>query len=266
MEVQDTYEETASQQSVMYITENISTKETEGLFNEMFAGGCECLDSCIGTTCGCLRNQGANYIVGKDAAFVLNPERRPHGFYECNDNCKCFPRKCGNRLAQFGPRNHLQVISCSEKGKGLITTQSIADGEFICEYAGEVLSQMEARRRFQHNEANKCMNYIICIREYFHESETRVQTYIDPCYFGNVGRFLNHSCVPNCFLLPIRVNNSVPKLGIFAKCAIAQNCELTFDYSDGTVMTCNDANVQLKRCLCGENSCRKWLPYSGDIV
>lgn len=252
----------------MYIAENISTKETEELFNEMFTGGCECVGgSCTGPKCACHRNQVANYVVDRDSAFVLNPNRRSHhGFYECNDNCTCFPNKCGNRVVQLGPRAHLQVKNCSEKGKGLITTQRIAKGEFICEYAGEVLSQTEARKRFQRNKANNWMNYIICVREYFGEGDNKLETYIDPFYFGNIGRFVNHSCVPNCILLPIRVNNSVPKLGIFATCAIAQNCELTFDYSDGA-MTCNDdASVQLKRCLCGENSCRKWLPYSGDIV
>lgn len=42
-----------------------------------------------------------------------------------------------------------------------------------------------------------------------------LQTFIDPSRKGNIGRYLNHSCEPNCHILSVRVDGPVPKLGNF---------------------------------------------------
>jgi histone-lysine N-methyltransferase SETD2/UMP-CMP kinase len=52
---------------------------------------------------------------------------------------------------------------------------------------------------------------------------------IDPTYSGNIARFINHSCDPNCQTRKWTVLNEVC-VGIFTLKDIQENEELTFDY------------------------------------
>lgn len=272
MDFCDPYENIA-QQGVFYITENIPTTETEEEFQEIFTEGCNCESICSEeTNCSCVIKYGKSYVISPFDAennsrdniymnYKLNNEQ--NGVYECNLNCKCRHHICGNRLVQYGPRNYLEIRICDQKGHGLFTNKRILQGNYICEYAGEIITQDEATRRFKYNKENGLMNYIICVREHFGVNTST--TFIDPSGFGNIGRYLNHSCSPNCALMPIRIENGVPKLGIFAKHDIDENTELTFDYGDGSYNVLQDEDLELKQCLCGATNCRKWMPYCASI-
>ncbi len=52
---------------------------------------------------------------------------------------------------------------------------------------------------------------------------------IDPTFYGNIARFINHSCDPNCVTQKWNVLGEVC-VGIFATKDIRENEELTFDY------------------------------------
>ena len=52
---------------------------------------------------------------------------------------------------------------------------------------------------------------------------------IDPTYVGNIARFINHSCDPNCETQKWNVLGEVC-VGIFALRDIYENEELSFDY------------------------------------
>merc|ERR1739844_196982 len=79
-------------------------------------------------------------------------------------------------------------------------------------------------------EAEKKPNYIIFVNEVF--SEKNVPTVIDPTLIGNIGRYVNHSCDPNLIMLPVRIQNLVPHLALFAAIDIPKDTELTFDYGN----------------------------------
>lgn len=153
--------------------------------------------------------------------LVLNQNRKCSDLiYECSDRCAC-SNDCRNRLVQYGPRRHLLIFDFSHVKKqfGLITTKSIPIGGFICEYAGELLTKNEAIKRQHLNDINNQMNYIICLNEQPIQNATdknksnRIETFIDPSLKGNIGRYLNHSCDPNCEILSIRLDGPIPKLG-----------------------------------------------------
>jgi histone-lysine N-methyltransferase SETMAR len=134
---------------------------------------------------------------------------------------------------------------------------------FVCEYAGEVLSYEEAKRRTLAQE-KKDMNYIITLNE--HCQHGVIKTHIDPRYFGNVGRFLNHSCDPNLTMLPIRVNNEIPLLCLFANREIRIGEELTFRYgllSETESRVENDTD--LLPCYCGTQACTGYLPFDSSL-
>ncbi|KAJ8935789.1 hypothetical protein NQ314_012639 [Rhamnusium bicolor] len=251
---------------VIYFSRNMPTKEVEHLYQHDLQG-CNCKSECKNNACSCLQRSGTFYKYNN--IFELNSYRIEDFVkgptYECNENCKCNSRLCGNKLVQFGPRKSLMVKPCENemKGLGLFTLKTINRGSFICEYAGEVITETEAFKRFQYNNEHGKINYIFCINEYF--GETSVQTFIDPTYYGNIGRYINHSCEPNCKLFVIRINDTMPILGIFADQDINKNSEITYDYGDGQLDFKNLGGCIRKSCHCNSKKCRKYLPFNVSL-
>ena len=85
---------------------------------------------------------------------------------ECNDNCTCHPGRCDNRVVQAGPCPHLAVLQVEEKGWGVLATRDLSQGQFVCEYAGEVIGEEEARARWSRQLQHQLSNYIMVVREY----------------------------------------------------------------------------------------------------
>jgi len=75
---------------------------------------------------------------------------------------------------------------------------------------------------------------------------------IDPTYKGNMARFINHSCEPNCITEKWYVLGETC-VGIFAIRDIMENEELTFDYKFDSF------NTSLTKCLCGAPTCKGYL-------
>ena len=92
-----------------------------------------------------------------------------------------------------------------------------------------------------------------------------VITCIDATKFGNIGRFINHSCTPNLLPVAVRINNDIPHLAFFTNRDIAANEEITFDYAGG----CNDNRTQPMKykikCLCNSQNCIGYLPYDAML-
>uniref|UniRef100_A0ACD5TWX9 Uncharacterized protein n=1 Tax=Avena sativa TaxID=4498 RepID=A0ACD5TWX9_AVESA len=80
---------------------------------------------------------------------------------------------------------------------------------------------------------------------------------IDACTKGNLGRFINHSCSPNCRTEKWMVNGEVC-IGIFAMKNIKKGEELTFDYNYVRV-----SGAAPQKCFCGTAKCRGYI--GGDI-
>lgn len=207
---------------------NHSYEALTDIYNSVYSTFCKCQSTSCGPNGSTLCAHGANYIVHRSTntnqcELVLNPSRRSKDLiYECSELCLCDPLVCTNRLVQYGPRKRLQIVNNSHlpvtngdyKQMGLITTQAIPRGAFVCEYAGEILTRDEALTRHDERESK---NYIICMNEHSMNeddaSNHHLQTFIDPRRKGNIGRYLNHSCDPNCEILSVRIDGPLPKLG-----------------------------------------------------
>ncbi|XP_053989406.1 probable histone-lysine N-methyltransferase set-23 [Hylaeus volcanicus] len=234
--------------SVMYVVNNIPGPGVNlEDFESEYSLGCTCVAKC--SDCSCTRGS-PNYINGQ----ILD-EKLAGPIIECNSHCNC-REACGNRVVQNGPLDSLIVSEVGGKGFGLFTTKSIKKGQFICEYAGEAIGIEEARRRV---EAHKdSMNYVLVVSE--HIGDRVIVTCIDPKYFGNIGRYSNHSCEPNAKLVPIRVEGVVPRLCLFACRCIEIGEEITFNYADGVANSVHDLSDTL--CLCGSKNCSGYLPHT----
>ncbi|XP_061584664.1 histone-lysine N-methyltransferase SETMAR [Cololabis saira] len=242
---------------------------------EITLPGCSCLSrSCCSESCCCLQMYGRAY--DDDAAGrLLDLHRADSGYcsplFECNALCSC-SEACSNRVVQKGLQASVQVFHTGDKGWGARTLEDIPCGTFVCEYAGEVIDFGEARRR-QLSQTSEDNNYIIAVREHAATGSV-TETFVDPAQKGNVGRFLNHSCLPNLFMLPVRVHSVVPRLALFAGQDIKAQEELTFDYSGGygtqrpagAAQASETDALARKACRCGSNSCTRFLPLDLSVL
>ena len=84
---------------------------------------------------------------------------------------------------------------------------------------------------------------------------------IDPTFVGNIARFINHSCDPNCETQKWNVLGEVC-VGIFSLRDIKENEELSFDYQFDFFKT------PFTKCYCGSAKCKGFLgvlPTVADI-
>lgn len=111
--------------------------------------------------------------------------------YECNELCACDVQKCHNRLVQKGLGQMLQVFRTDNgKGWGVRSLRKILRGDFVMELVGENITEQLASSR--------------TTKDFLYELKIDAQSrmYVDCGKYGNVARFLNHSCEPNLF--PVR--------------------------------------------------------------
>ncbi|KAJ8531165.1 hypothetical protein K7X08_026599 [Anisodus acutangulus] len=168
---------------------------------------------------------------------------------ECvRGTCPCGER-CSNQ--QFHKRNYakLKCFKYGKKGYGLQLLEDVSEGQFLIEYVGEVLDlhAYEARQK----------EYAVKGHKHFYFMTLNGSEVIDACAKGNLGRFINHSCDPNCRTEKWMVNGEVC-IGLFALRDIKKGEEVTFDYNYVRVF-----GAAAKICVCGSPHCRGYI--GGDL-
>ncbi|KAJ4851026.1 hypothetical protein Tsubulata_044316 [Turnera subulata] len=178
---------------------------------------------------------------------------------ECGPSCGC-GLECGNRLTQRGVSVGLKIVRDVRKGWGLFADQLIPQGHFVCEYAGELLTTEESRRRQEiydgHMTGGRSSSALLVVREHLPSGKACLRINIDATRVGNIARFINHSC-DGGNLSSVLVRNTgslIPRLCFFASKDIEEGEELTFSYGEIRVR----ANGM--PCFCGSSCCLGTLP------
>ncbi|KAF9599873.1 hypothetical protein IFM89_001819 [Coptis chinensis] len=162
---------------------------------------------------------------------------------------------CSNQQFQKRMYVKLEQFRCGKKGYGLQLLENVSEGNFLIEYVGEVLdlNAYEARQR----------EYASRGQRHFYFMTLNGSEVIDACAKGNLGRFINHSCDPNCRTEKWMVNGEVC-IGLFAMRRIKKGEELTFDYNYVRVF-----GAAAKKCVCGSSDCRGYIggdPQNTEVV
>ncbi|KAK4335387.1 Histone-lysine N-methyltransferase, H3 lysine-4 specific [Rhodotorula toruloides] len=130
------------------------------------------------------------------------------------------------------------------EGYGLFALEHIPAGDMVIEYVGELIRQTVADRREKAYERQGIgSSYLFRVDE---------DLVVDATKKGNLGRLINHCCVPNCTARIITING-VKKIVIYAKTNIEPGEEVTYDYHFPIE---EDNKIP---CLCGAAGCRGYL-------
>lgn len=221
---------------------------------------CSCKNICLPDYCECIKDHQQKF--------------------ECNERCLCNSESCGNRCIQFGLTHKFFVKFISKsKGFGLFADEDIEKGEYVCEYVGNIITKNEAEQKIHFNLINHKPNYILQLKEEY--PNIIISTYIDSEKYGNLARFINHSCEPNLDFEIIRVNSFIPHCAFFANRKISAGEEITFSYIGFNNYNNNEninkknnekenkitennledkASFSYKKCLCGSKKCKGFIP------
>lgn len=174
--------------------------------------------------------------------------------YECNSSCSC-DRTCQNRVLQNGVQVKLEVYKTKNKGWAVRAREAISRGTFVCEYIGEVLNReaKEADTRY----SNESCSYMYMIDSHIDDTselaEGVVSHVIDATKYGNVSRFVNHSCSPNlvCYQVLVEsMDSQLAHIGLYASRDIAVGEELAYDYRE-KLLLCKG-----QPCYCSHPTCQ----------
>jgi SET domain-containing protein len=134
-------------------------------------------------------------------------------------------------------------------GRGVIATRDIPAGERLVEYVGEVITPAEADRRYPFDEASAHHTFLFSVNN---------RKIIDAAHHGNVARWINHSCDPNCEALIEK-----GRVFIYSLRDIKKGEELVYDYWFVLDEPHTKKMKALYPCRCGSKKCRKANAYLG---
>ncbi|CAI6088180.1 unnamed protein product [Clonostachys chloroleuca] len=178
---------------------------------------------------------GENHACGEDSDCINRATKM-----ECSvDDGNC-GGGCQNQRFQRREYARVSVIKTEKKGFGLRADYSLHVNDFIYEYIGEVINEPTFRRRM--------MQYDDEGIKHFYFMSLNKSEFVDATKKGNLGRFCNHSCNPNCYVDKWVVGEKL-RMGIFALRDIQAGEELVFNYN------VDRYGAEPQPCYCGEANC-----------
>ena len=140
------------------------------------------------------------------------------------------------------PNPWLVLRKSGIQGRGVYARRDIPNGTRLIEYTGERISSEEADRRDAEERRKRHHTFLFIVNS---------RTVIDARYGGNISRFINHSCEPNC---EARFHGS--RIWVYAIRDIRAGEELGYDYEydwdDGFTLD----DLAEYACRCGARGCR----------
>lgn len=181
------------------------------------------------TTCQCVKD---GYVFRCNESCVNRATRV---------ECPLSLHTCANqRLSRKQWVQHV-IKWTGTRGYGMFSNENLKKEDLIIEYCGEIIDKKEYQRRVR----------VMCAKKAgdFYFLQVTPTMFIDATRYGNNGRFVNHSCDPNCFIEKWYVNG-YPRIGFYAKRDIPAGEEFTCNYNFLTF-----SNEKRQTCFCSSQHC-----------
>jgi len=183
---------------------------------------------------GCLNRLSYVECVGDKS--LKNGEKNPYW------NCNCGP-SCSNRGVSKRQFAKCRPMREHGKGWGLITVNGVKKGDLVQEYCGEIIDEKTKEERllaWSRDHPNDPNFYVMHLEPGW---------YIDAREVANIARFINHSCDPNCKLVPVNVAGFT-RVSIVCIKDVEPGGYLSYDYQFDT------RHDEKFTCRCGSTNCR----------
>ena len=157
----------------------------------------------------------------------------------------------GMSLDTLGSREQaLRFDRSTIHGWGVIADEDVREGEMLIEYRGEIIGNaMAEKREKEYENAKLGCDYMFRIDAH---------TVCDATKQGNVARFINASCDPNCYAKILTIDGA-KRITVYAKKDIHSGQELTYDYKFPLEY---DESKRIL-CNCGSKDCRGYMNWVG---
>ncbi|KNC98643.1 uncharacterized protein SPPG_06324 [Spizellomyces punctatus DAOM BR117] len=224
------------------VAEKVSKTYTHILSNEFKGGanGKTPSDEYMICDCRYVPGQNMRHQACGEESNCINKEL----FIECMGETCPAGQYCQNRRFQNRHYAPIEIFETEKKGFGLRATAPIRGGSFIIEYCGEVITGAMFKKRIQEYDKQG--------RKHFYFMSLKANEFIDASKKGNMSRFMNHSCSPNCALHKWVVGSNW-RIGIFALRDLDVGEELSFDYKFERY------GAKAQECFCGSANCKGYI-------
>jgi histone-lysine N-methyltransferase SETD1 len=161
--------------------------------------------------------------------------------------------KTVDRLVSRDREERIRFDKSLIHGWGVFAEEAINAGDMIIEYRGELIGNAVAdKRELEYERAKIGSDYMFRIDEFWVCDATKL---------GNVARFINASCCPNCYTKIITANET-KRIVIFAKKNIQRGEELCYDYK----FQMEHEKEKRIPCYCGSSECRGFMNWVSVLV
>ena len=145
--------------------------------------------------------------------------------------------------AQRNPPNPYLVLRRSRiHGRGVYARKDIKKGTRLIQYTGEVISNAEADRRYDDESMSDHHTFLFILNS---------RLCVDAARGGNISRFINHKCDPNCVAWI-----EGKEIWIDALKDIKKGEELGYEYEYDFLPGYTVEDLEFYACRCGSPKCR----------
>lgn len=177
-----------------------------------------------------------------------------HATYRCSKWC-CACVGAPSQDLKF----RLEVFKTANRGWGVRSWDFIPAGTYITSFIGKIYRHADADAL----KLDPTYHYDMLPRPAEGQEHDNDPKYIvDAKHFGNVSRFINHSCDPNVYIQPTlagHLDPDHPTIALFALKNIPPWSEIAYDYDH--IYVSNLPNG----CLCGATTCTRPGPLHSEM-
>lgn len=150
-------------------------------------------------------------------------------------------------------------LTADQRGWGLRVEEPVKSGSFVIEYVGEIINREILDQRLKKIQQQKSNEY------YFMDLTNDLL--VDAKFKGNLSRFINSSCEPNCQTQKwIDSSTGQTHVGIFAILDIPPGTELTYNYCFEDYGLSGKSQKRSFMCQCGTSSCSMLEPIEKKLM